>query len=120
MIDLTAEHRRTLRANAHSLKPVVYIAEQGLVASVLAEIDTSLKAHELIKIRVYGDDREARDAYLQQICTELDAAPVQHIGKLLVIWRPAPAAVPEPKRRGVSGNRNGRSTKRSQQGSTRK
>ena len=120
MIALSPEQRRALRATAHALKPVVSIAEQGLTASVLQEIEVNLKAHELIKIRVYGDDREARDAYLQQICTELDAAPVQHIGKLLVIWRPAPAAVPEPKRRGVSGNRNGRSTKRSQQGSTRK
>jgi RNA-binding protein len=63
-----------LRARAHSLNPVVSIAENGLTESVLKEIETNLKAHELIKIRVYGDSRENRIAYLEQICSELDAA----------------------------------------------
>jgi RNA-binding protein YhbY len=72
---------------------------------VLKEIDVSLKAHELIKIRVYGDDRDAREGYLTTICETLTAAPVQHIGKLLVIWRPRPEdanahkTTPKPKRR---------------------
>ena len=88
--------RRELRARARSLTPVVSIAENGLTEGVLREIETNLKAHELIKIRVYGDSRENRIAYLEQICTELDAAAVQHIGKLLVVFRPGiidPAAV---------------------------
>lgn len=90
MLQITSEERRALRARAHSLNPVVSIAENGLSDSVLKEIDHSLKAHELIKIRVYGDDREQRDAYLQTICSELNAAAVQQIGKLLVVWRPNP------------------------------
>ena len=85
MLQLTSTQRRELRARAHNLNPVVSIAENGLTTSVLAEIDVNLQAHELIKIRVYGDSREDRAAYLEQICAELGAAPVQQIGKLLVV-----------------------------------
>lgn len=90
MLQLSSLQRRELRARAHDLNPVVSIAENGLSASVLKEIDVCLTAHELIKIRVYGDSRENRIAYLEQICSELGAAEVQHIGKLLVVYRPAP------------------------------
>lgn len=89
MPQLSSIERRELRARAHNLDPVVSIAENGLTESVLKEIDINLKAHQLIKIRVYGDSRENRIAYLEKICAELDAAPVQHIGKLLIVWRPA-------------------------------
>lgn len=90
MLQLSSAQRSELRAQAHNLNPVVSIAENGLTDSVLKEIDTCLKAHQLIKIRVYGDSRENRLAYLEQICTTLGAAAVQHIGKLLVVYRPAP------------------------------
>lgn len=91
MLQLSSLQRRELRAQAHDLNPVVSIAENGLTQSVLKEIDVCLTAHELIKIRVYGDSRDNRLAYLEQICSELGAAPVQHIGKLLVVYRPNPA-----------------------------
>jgi RNA-binding protein len=91
MLPLSSDERRELRARAHNLNPVVSIAESGLTESVLKEIEVCLKAHELIKIRVYGDSRENREAYFAQICSELGAAPVQHIGKLLVVYRPDPA-----------------------------
>lgn len=90
MLQLSPVERRSLRARAHGLNPVVSIAQSGLSEGVLKEIDLSLKAHELIKIRVYNDDRDEREAFLATICQELGAAPVQHIGKLLVVWRPAP------------------------------
>ena len=96
LLPTTTNERRALRARAHSLTPVVTIAKNGLTEGVLREIETNLKANDLIKIRVYGDSRENRIAYLEQICTELDAAAVQHIGKLLVVFRPGiidPAAV---------------------------
>jgi putative YhbY family RNA-binding protein len=110
-----------MRARAHGLSPVVSIAEKGLADSVLKEIDTCLKTHELIKIRVYGDDRELREAYLAQICAELGAAPVQHIGKLLVVYRPAPVETAKASRaRKSATNKSGRTTKRSLQGPTRK
>ena len=90
MLQLSPVERRSLRARAHGLSPVVSIAQNGLSGAVLKEIDASLRAHELIKIRVYNDDRDERESFLATICDELGAAPVQHIGKLLVVWRPAP------------------------------
>lgn len=90
MITLNAAQRRELKARAHSLHPVVMISDAGLTPSVLNEIDVNLKSHELIKIRVFGDDRAARAAMIDDISTRLDAALVQHIGKILVIYRPRP------------------------------
>jgi RNA-binding protein len=85
---LTPAERSALRAEAHPLHPVVMIGESGLTAAVLKEIDVSLNAHGLIKIRVFGDDRDSRIAIYETICKELGAEPVQHIGKLLVLYRP--------------------------------
>jgi len=90
MLLLTPVERRDLRARAHRLQPVVSVGQQGLTESVLHEIDVNLRAHELIKVRVFNADHEAREAVLARICAALEAAPVQHIGKLLVLWRPAP------------------------------
>lgn len=98
MKTLTAAERRALRAKAHSLSPVVAIGQHGLTPSVLHEIDVALLAHELIKIRVFNDDRDERNALFDRICGELDAAAVQHIGKQLVVWRPAPPPEPPPAR----------------------
>ncbi len=89
MLQLSSVQRSELRARAHGLNPVVSISENGLTESVLKEIAICLKAHELIKIRVYGDSRENRLAYLETICQTLGAAAVQHIGKLLVVYRPS-------------------------------
>ena len=119
MLDITSEQRRALRARAHALNPVVSISQNGLSESVLKEIERSLESHELIKIRVYNDEREVRDQYLSAICEQLGAAPVQHIGKLLVIWRPAPeekSKPASPRRPRAASTR----SKRSFQGSTRK
>lgn len=88
-IELPAFQRQYLKGLAHGLSPVVMIGNQGLTEAVTREIAINLDAHELIKIRVLGDDRDARVAMYDQICEQLDAAPVQHIGKLLVIWRPS-------------------------------
>lgn len=87
MIELSPAQRRELRAKAHHLNPVVTIAGNGLTPSVVAEIDRSLQAHELIKVRVQGAEREQRDALSVELCQALDAAAVQHIGNILVIWR---------------------------------
>ena len=89
-IELTTAERKTLRADAHHLDPVVMIGGDGLTPAVLKEADGALKAHGLIKVRVLGDDRAARDEIYAQMCDKLDAAPIQHIGKLLVLWRPMP------------------------------
>lgn len=89
-INLTPAQRKEKRADAHHLDPVVMIGGEGLTPAVVKETDAALKSHGLIKIRVLGDDRQAREAMLAQLCDELDAAPIQHIGKLLVLWRPIP------------------------------
>ena len=85
---ISTGQRRELKAEAHNLNPVVTIADNGLSPSVLKEIDHSLNVHGLIKIRVVSDERELRERYLAEICNTLGAAAVQHIGKLLVVWRP--------------------------------
>jgi len=89
-IILTPAQRKVHRAEAHHLDPVVMIGGDGLTAAVIKEADAALNAHGLIKIRVLGDDRVAREAMYQQLADQLDAAPIQHIGKLLVLWRPIP------------------------------
>ncbi|WP_312302006.1 YhbY family RNA-binding protein [Diaphorobacter nitroreducens] len=90
-IQLTPAERREHRANAHHLDPVVLIGGDGLTAAVQKEIDAALKAHGLIKVRVFNDDRAAREEMYQQLADALNAAPIQHLGKLLVLWRPIPA-----------------------------
>ncbi|MCX7167459.1 MAG: YhbY family RNA-binding protein [Rhodocyclales bacterium] len=90
MTELSPTQRRALRAAAHHLNPVVSISQKGLTPSVLAEIDRCLKAHELIKLRLYGIEREVREALFIEICTALNCAEVQHIGNLLVLWRENP------------------------------
>ncbi|RYD20970.1 MAG: YhbY family RNA-binding protein [Spirochaetia bacterium] len=88
MLKLTPAERSELRSQAHGLKPVVLIGDAGLTPAVMKEIDAGLNVHGLIKVRVFGDDRDARLGMYETICAELGAAPVQHIGKLLVMFRP--------------------------------
>jgi len=88
MLKLTPAERSELRSQAHGLKPVVLIGDAGLTPAVMKEIDAGLNVHGLIKVRVFGDDRDARVAMYEAICAELGAAPIQHIGKLLVMYRP--------------------------------
>jgi putative YhbY family RNA-binding protein len=96
-LTLTPAQRRTLRADAHHLSPVVMIGADGLTDSVIRETDAALNAHGLIKARVFSDDRPARESIWFSICDRLGAAPVQHIGKLLVVWRPVPEKPVEPR-----------------------
>lgn len=88
MLTLKPNERSILRAQAHALEPTVLIGEAGLTEAVIKEIEVHLNAHALIKVRVFGDDREKRVAFYETICNRLNALPIQHIGKLLVIYRP--------------------------------
>ncbi|MGN6233074.1 MAG: YhbY family RNA-binding protein [Trinickia sp.] len=103
-LKVSPAQRADLRSQAHALKPVVLIGAEGLTDAVLAEIKVHLAAHELIKIRVFGDEREERVGIYEAICDQLNAAPIQHIGKLLVVWKPEAEAVPAAanKRTGTS------------------
>ena len=97
MEPLSPALRRALRARAHHVDPVVTIGQHGLTPAVLHEIDVALTAHELVKVRVTGEERGAREALLPDICAALACASVQQIGKLLVLWRPRPVeGSPQP------------------------
>ncbi|MBU3647135.1 MAG: YhbY family RNA-binding protein, partial [Limnohabitans sp.] len=87
-IQLTPAQRKIHRAEAHHLNPVVMIGNDGLTPAVIKEAEMALNAHGLIKIRVLGDDRQAREAMFVALAEQLNAAPIQHIGKLFVLWRP--------------------------------
>jgi putative YhbY family RNA-binding protein len=89
-IILTTHQRREKRADAHHLSPVVLIGGDGLTPAVIRETDAALNAHGLIKVRVFSDERASREAMLATLTDQLGAAPIQHIGKLLVLWRPIP------------------------------
>jgi putative YhbY family RNA-binding protein len=93
-IMLTPAQRKEHRAAAHHLDPVVMVGADGATAAVEKELDAALNAHGLVKVRVFSDDRAAREELLAALADKLSAAPIQHIGKLLVLWRPIP---PKPK-----------------------
>ena len=90
--ELTPADRQTLRGRAHRLDPVVWIGADGLTAAVLGELERALKAHELIKVRVMVGDGDTRERLLGEICAATDSSPVQHIGKVLVVYRERPPA----------------------------
>ena len=90
----TAEKKR-LRQIGHHLNPVVLLGGNGLTESVIAEIDARLEDHELIKVRVGGEDREARLAAIAEIAKVTQAEVAQVIGKLVLLYRAA--RKPDPK-----------------------
>ena len=114
MKSLSPSERKLLKARAHALRPVVTVAGEQLSAPVLKEIENSLKAHDLIKIRVTGDDRDARVAMLGEICNRTGASPVQHIGKILIVYRESREA-PASARKKRAARKQPRRTKRSYQ-----
>jgi putative YhbY family RNA-binding protein len=89
-IQLTPAQRKEHRAEAHHIDPVVMIGGDGLTPAVQKEVDAALNAHGLIKVRVFSDERATRETIFNTLADALAAAPIQHIGKLLVLWRPMP------------------------------
>ena len=84
---LTKQQITELKARAHHLNPVVMIGQKGVTEAVINETHNALNAHELIKVRVLGDDRQERIAMCEELCAATGAHLVQHIGKLLVLYR---------------------------------
>lgn len=89
-ITLTPAQRKEQRGLAHHLDPVVLIGSDGLTDAVRKEVDLALNAHGLVKVRMFSDSRPDREAALVSLADTLSAASIQHIGKLLVLWRPLP------------------------------
>jgi RNA-binding protein len=90
LIALTPAQRKQWRAQAHHLDPVVAIGNDGFTPAVRKELDLALTVHGLVKVRVFSDDRELRNTLFTSVADDLNAAPIQHIGKLLIFWRPIP------------------------------
>lgn len=84
---LTTKQIVHLRGLSHSLSPVVMIGNNGLTDNIIKEIALNLNAHELIKIQVAVDDRDARKLIYAEICAKTNAIAVHHIGKQLVVYR---------------------------------
>jgi len=111
MTPLSPTERRALKARAHALKPLVQLGGKGLTDAVVAEIERALAAHELIKVRAPEMDREARDTAMAALCGRCSAHPVQHIGKVLVLYRMKPKEekpAARPPRAPVRGARGGK------------
>ena len=87
---LNPAERKALKARAHKLEPVVMIGGKGLTDEVIAEIDRALTAHELIKVRAAGLERDAREEAFAAICRKTAAEAVQQVGKICVIFRKRP------------------------------
>lgn len=84
---LSSVEKAALKQQAHTLQPVVMIGQNGLTESVVKEVDANLLAHELIKVRILGDDRDDRKLWSEQLCEQTNAQLVQSIGKILVLYR---------------------------------
>ena len=89
-LSLTPRQRAALKARAHGLEPVVQIGQSGASDSVIAEVDRSLTAHGLIKVKLAGADRDDRATLADTLCTRTGATAVQQVGRVLVLWRPRP------------------------------
>ncbi|TAN08996.1 MAG: ribosome assembly RNA-binding protein YhbY [Rhodanobacteraceae bacterium] len=84
---LTASQTRYLRGLAHPLKPIVMLGGKGVTPNVLKELEQALCDHELLKVRLSGDDRAARAADLAKLVASSRAEPVQAIGRIAVLYR---------------------------------
>jgi putative YhbY family RNA-binding protein len=89
-LTLTPRQRATLKARAHALEPVVQLGAAGASDAAVAEVERSLAAHGLIKVRLAGADRDSRQQLTDTLCARTGAAAVQSVGRVLVLWRPRP------------------------------
>lgn len=87
---ITTKQKRYLKTLAHHLTPVVIVGQHGLSEGVLNEVDLSLEAHELIKVRLNAGDREERDAMIAKLIESASAELIQSIGHVAVFYRPHP------------------------------
>ena len=91
---LTNRERAALKARAHALEPKVHVGNSGVTDALAAEAERALKAHELIKVKIATDDREARVAMGDDIAQRTGAAVVHRVGKIVILWRPRPEEPP--------------------------
>lgn len=88
-VALSSNQRRHLRALAHPLKPIILVGAKGISDALIAELDSALERHELLKMKVAAEDREARDALIEAIVDRVEAAQVQRVGNIATLYRPS-------------------------------
>ncbi len=86
---LTSAQTRFLRGHAHGLKALMQVGGKGLTPALVAELDQVLERHELVKVKVGADDREARDQMIAELAKQTGAALVQRIGHTATLYRPS-------------------------------
>jgi RNA-binding protein len=86
---LTNAQTRFLRGQAHGLKAMLQVGGKGISDALVAEVDGALEHHELIKVKVAAEDREVRDAMVEELAQRAGAALVQRIGHTAVLYRPS-------------------------------
>ena len=86
---LAAAQKRYLRGLAHDLKPVILVGGKGVTDALVAELDLALERHELVKVKVAAEDREARDAWMEVLVVRSGAASIQRVGHVLTLYRPS-------------------------------
>ncbi|CUA83464.1 ribosome assembly RNA-binding protein YhbY [Pseudidiomarina woesei] len=90
-VTLSNKQKQHLKSLAHSLKPVVLLGANGLTEGVMAEIELALEHHELIKVKVPGEERELREQIYATILAHTQATKVQVVGKILTLYKPSNA-----------------------------
>ena len=94
-MNLTEQQKKFLRGRGHQLKPVIMIGEAGLSDAVIAEFESTLDHHELIKVSVRVGDRKARDEIIGKLCDDSSAQLIQRIGNVALLFRPNLKKKPE-------------------------
>ena len=88
-ISLTSAQTRFLRGQAHGLKAILQVGGKGISKTLVDEVSGALEHHELIKVKVAAEDREARDALIDDLVRRTDSSLVQRVGHTAVLYRPS-------------------------------
>ena len=84
---LNTQQRNKLKAQAHHLKPVIQVGHKGLTDNLLQETSLALDIHELIKVHIACDDREARKQCMAELASRSAAELIGQIGKICILYR---------------------------------
>ena len=94
-MNLNERQKKFLRGLGHQLKPLIMVGDAGLSESLMAEFESTLDHHELIKVRVRVGDRDARDEIIDTLCDRGSAQLIQRIGNVALLYRPNVKKKPE-------------------------
>ena len=86
-MSLSKQQLKHLVSLTHNLKPVIMIGQNGITDNLLNELNIALNHHELVKIKIAGEDRDSRNEMIRQLCESTEAVKVQAIGKTLTLFR---------------------------------